>query len=145
MQSSAHVHTHKHTLAFLKTSAFPFSPNNARTAALLPGSQAGEKGTAVWSHGAHRFPFTSSFLTSSPFSFLPPFLMSLTFFLPFLHLCLRPTPTQTHSCSIWWNWLKRRVPLACRRNAKNSRIFPGMEGYFCASWCQRRKKLGDGR
>lgn len=62
-------------------------------AALLPGSQAGEEGTSVWSHGAHRFPFTytSSHLPSTPTSpfpsppptlsdfFLSLFLMSLTF------------------------------------------------------------------
>ena len=84
-------------------------------AALLPGSQAGEEGTSVWSHGAHRFPVTSTsahpptsfsllFTLLSLFLFHFFFsisLMSLNFFPYFLSplspLRLPHRPTQIHT------------------------------------------------
>lgn len=84
-------------------------------AALLPGSQAGEEGTSVWSHGAHRFPVTSTsahpphLLLSTLYTSLS---LSLSFFflylsyviefffplLPLTFVSLTP-PTQAHTDS----------------------------------------------
>lgn len=78
------THTQSHTLyPSRRPLHFLLVPIMQEQAALLPGSQAGEEGTAVWSHGAHRFP-----LTSAP-PCLPPFFTHLSlfqFFSLFLHL-----------------------------------------------------------
>lgn len=52
-------------------------------AALLPGSQAGEEGTSVWSHGAHGFPLSAApparFFTLRPLHLRR---LPITFYLP---------------------------------------------------------------
>ena len=86
-------------------------------AALLPGSQAGEEGTSVWSHGAHRFPVTStsahpptsfSLLFTLLSLFLFHFFFSLSllchwiFFLTSSHLCLPyASHTGPHRFTLW--------------------------------------------
>lgn len=60
-QPSTHIHTPSHTLyPSWRPLHFLLVPIMQEQAALLPGSQAGEEGTPVWSHGAHGFPFTST-------------------------------------------------------------------------------------
>lgn len=135
-------------------------------AALLPGSQAGEEGTSVWSHGAHRFP-----LTSTPTS-LPPSLslhsshfslsLSIRFFSLILHLSyvidiflsllltfvsfhLPHRPTQIHTVEN-----KIRLPRLTGEGAQTHKqtMFshwkqdvPQIEGYFYMSvtWFDSKK------
>lgn len=128
-------------------------------AALLPGSQAGEEGTAVWSHGAHRFPLTSTPPTH-PFSILHTFLslslfqffsLSLSLFLMSLTFSLLPSPlppfaSHTDSC----RGSKRQPPLAGEGAHTNKHIrfsqwrqdVPQIEGYFYMSltWFDSQKK-----
>lgn len=85
------THTQSHTLyPLLKTSAFPVSPIMQEQAALLPGSQAGEEGTAVWSHGAHPHP--------PPFLLHPPSLHSSHLSLSFSHSV---SPSLSLTSSSW--------------------------------------------
>ena len=131
-------------------------------AALLPGSQAGEEGTSVWSHGAHRFPVTStsahpphlllstlytSLSLSLSFFFLYRSYVIEFFFLTSSHLCLPyASHTGPHRFTLW----KIKKPTAdylfagagrththtqtnTLRFLTGGRMFPRSKGYFYMS------------
>ncbi len=122
-------------------------------AALLPGSQAGEEGTTVWSHGAHRFPLTSTPPTlplsilhtslSLPFSFSSLILYLsyvIEFFftsLTFVFLCLPHRPTQIHTVEIKDDYLlqeKAHTQTNTLRFLTGGRMFPRSKDIFTCHW-----------
>lgn len=120
--------SHTHFTPLLKTSAFPVSPIMQEQGTLLPGSQAGEEGTAVWSQGACRFtptpPHSLHFsLPLSVFS-LSISLMSLTFSLLLspLSFYLPHRPTQTHTLHLLQDKAHTQTNMLCFLTG--GRMFP---------------------
>lgn len=128
---------------------FLLVPIMQEQAALLPGSQAGEEGTSVWSHGAHCFP-----LTSTPPS-LPPFFTLLSLFqsfsislmwliFPYFSSPLPPFTSHTgpHTFALWKiedNYLLQEKAQTNKHTKRQD--VPQIEGYFYMSltWFDSRK------
>lgn len=106
-RATIYAHTPSHTLhPSWRPLHFLLVPIMQEQAALLPGSQAGEEGTPVWSHGAHGFPFTSTppslplsifTLLSLSFSFSPSLSFLCHWLFPSLSSPLSPFTSHTGS------------------------------------------------